>query len=673
MSNVNKSRVFIALLMLVVFSTSFSFAQDSMLTGRKESVAASPSSEKLGLKDDLEINGNKIELKAGMRPADVSRGGLFLVQFGTELSDSLESWLVANGAEVHDYAGANSYWVKARPGSNFWSNSAINAVARPTAAAKMDPLLSAVLKRREATREIKVIAVLVPGTSQDMVDALLADSGAQRLSSSVDNGRLFLKLPASAVSVISASDNVMTVEMMPFGKKLHNNKSANLIGVQKARVKYKLSGDGVKVGIVDGGEVDSNHKEFSGRLTSMTKKDVSDHSTHVAGSIGSAGKNKGSKGMAYESEIYSYDFYGNIPVVIKGGKVQKGIDVFNNSWGWKIGWEYDGIYLPGWGFIWSWYGDSLFGRYTSESRAYDANIRGKNINVVFSAGNDRNDGPGLDYFYYDVAKDVIYYGWFYGEEDTWKTIGPTGSSKNVLTVGATNGKANMSEFSSWGPTADGRVKPEVTAPGVSIFSTMPKGQYGRMSGTSMAAPITTGSIALIIEHWRNQFDEDPNPEVIRALVAATATDLGTKGPDYKFGFGALNMAEACKFINDNDEKQLIVQTGIKRGKSNVYDLTIGSSKYKEMRVVVAWLDPAGPSLVNDLDVTVTSPKGKKYKAWGLNPGNPGVKAKQIGNYRDNIEVVTVNKPYASDEWQIQIDASLKKGSKQRYCLLIYLK
>jgi subtilisin family serine protease len=672
MNSSKKLNACLVLLILVVFSLLVS-AQDSSLRNKQESIAPVPSAEKLDIRAELELNGRKINLNRGLEPKHLAMGGLFLVQLDQEISARLESTLKASGAEIHDYLGANTYWVKAKQGSSFWNNSAIRAVVRPKAEEKISPLLSRVMSHRDATASIKVITLLVPGTSAGDIQSLVTDTSAERLSDSVSNGRLFLSVPATALKSLAASDHVLSLELLPLGKTLHNNKSANQIGVQKARKKYNLSGDGVKVGIVDGGEVDTSHKEFSGRLTSMTNKDISDHSTHVAGSVGSAGKNKGSKGMAYDAQLYSYDYFGNVPVVIKQGKVQKGIDVFNNSWGYKCGWHWDGNYLIGWGYVWSWYGNDLFGKYTSESRAYDANIKAKNINVVFSAGNDRTDGPGVDFYYWDALKQKLISGWINSVDGPWRTIGPTGVAKNVLTVGATSGKSVMSDFSSWGPTDDGRLKPEITAPGVGIFSTLPGGKYGKLSGTSMAAPITTGSLALIIEHWRKQFNEDPNPEVIRALVAATAVDLGTQGPDYKYGFGRLDMATACKFIDSNDEKQLIDQAGIKKGKRITYDLTVGGSNYKEMRVVVAWLDPAGPTLVNDLDVVVISPSGKSYKAWNPNPNNPGSKAKQTGNSRDNIELVTVKNPEASDQWQIQIDASIKKGSKQRYCLIIYLK
>jgi subtilisin family serine protease len=373
--------------------------------------------------------------------------------------------------------------------------------------------------------------------------------------------------------------------------------------------------------------------------------------------------------MAPSANIYSYDFDGDPVSEMANAVNQYGIVLSNNSWGYIIGWDY--VYIDGIGWLPSWRNNlELFGKYTSDSSALDSLIIKKDLCVVFSAGNDRNDRHAYVY-YYNYTSDTIEYLNYASSDGTYMTVGPTGSAKNVIAVGAPQGAKTMSEFGSWGPTRSGMLKPEISAPGVNIYSSLPGNSYGRMSGTSMAAPVVTGSLALLMEQWRDIHGGYPSPAVIRNLIALTATEVKKLGPDYEYGFGVLNTAGAAVMIDASATSPVIVEDKVKRNKTVAYNLT-ASFNAKYLRICLAWLDPAGPSLVNDIDLKVTDQNGKVYRPYTLNPNAWATKAKKQRNYRDNIELVIIRNVYAGQQFLIEVDGyRLGKGNRQKFVLAAY--
>src|SRR5262249_44876022 len=126
----------------------------------------------------------------------------------------------------------------------------------------------------------------------------------------------------------------------------------------------------------------------------------------------------------------------------------------------------------------------------------------------------------------------------------YRKIAPPGPSKNHITVGALNSNdSSMTSFSSWGPTDDGRLKPDISGPGCQsnddngVTSTQPGGGYTALCGTSMACPTVVGVSALIIEDYRAHFPSRPEfrNSTLKAFLAHTARDLLTPGPDYQTG------------------------------------------------------------------------------------------------------------------------------------------
>ena len=107
------------------------------------------------------------------------------------------------------------------------------------------------------------------------------------------------------------------------------------------------------------------------------------------------------------------------------------------------------------------------------------------------------------------------------------TITDPGNAQEVITVGATHHSEphtyGVSYFSSRGPTGDGRMKPDIVAPGEKIRSTVPGDKMWVMDGTSMAAPHVSGVCALLMGRYSELIGE---PERIKKILMETATDLG---------------------------------------------------------------------------------------------------------------------------------------------------
>jgi serine protease AprX len=127
------------------------------------------------------------------------------------------------------------------------------------------------------------------------------------------------------------------------------------------------------------------------------------------------------------------------------------------------------------------------------------------------------------------------------------TIGSPGAADKAITVGAgadlNEGGFNITYFSSRGPTADGRVKPDIFAPGYNITAAKANSgnQYVTYSGTSMATPFTAGTIALI--HDANPSMTEPQ---IKNALYSTAIDFGKAGKDNEYGYGRLDGHAAVK-------------------------------------------------------------------------------------------------------------------------------
>jgi hypothetical protein len=498
--------------------------------------------------------------------------------------------------------------------------------------------------------EAKLVILFFPDVSLSEASSIITSYGGTIKGQAPVINALVVYLPKDLIYELAAHDTVSWIDQH-YEPSAANDGSRAVIGVNIVQSPpYNLTGTGIMVGEWDGGCVDAAHGDLTGRVTWTNCGGGYDpyHATHVAGTMlgnGSRSESAGGtpyqwKGMAPDAAVVSYlwweddseldsNYYEAIHTYH--------IDLSTNSWGF-FDWDCE---------------------YDSHTQAEDFVVigsQGKIIPIIWAAGNEGN---------------------LYG----WMSLRSNAVAKNIITVGATNSNDNSLWYrSSLGPTADGRVKPDVVAPGCEIggdngiTSTLPGNTYGVYCGTSMATPAVAGSVALMLEEWRNihpdQFDHDPLPSTIKAVLIQTALDLGNTGPDYSYGYGKINVNDAIDLIsediNDVNGVTNISEDPIRENRCGVMDcspynhftITVPQNQ-PELRITLVWDDTPGQpnpetSLVNDLDLTVKDPDGTRYYPWVLDRYNPAEPATRGTDHINNVEQVCIDNP-VSGAWTIDIN------------------
>jgi hypothetical protein len=420
-----------------------------------------------------------------------------------------------------------------------------------------------------------------------------------------------------------------------------------------------LSGSNTVIALWDQGDVRTNHLEFTNGFRVIDKDGYSggndDHSTHVAGTLVAKGVDSAAKGMAYNATLHAYKWDSDL-VEMPLAAANDRIRLSNHSYGYIMGWWY---YQIGTNLYWAWYGstnisqteDYFFGFYGDDARAVDQIIYNANYYLTaWAAGNDRsgiNNGPapGTGHYIFVNGQPVPSFATrpADGDEGNYDTLSPICVAKNILTVGSVNdlvgGYTNaagvtLSDFSSIGPTDDGRIKPDVLGNGDNLYSTLTNGSYGNQSGTSMATPNVTGSLDLLLELYQRLKGTNKVmlASTLRGIAIHTADEAGTNaGPDYRFGWGLLNTPRAALLIQSNFTAQALphIKEPILNSGDNV-EFPVVCSGTQSLKVTLAWTDPAGlanaaavdptnRALINDLDLRVVAPNGTTNYPWVLNP------------------------------------------------------
>lgn len=315
-------------------------------------------------------------------------------------------------------------------------------------------------------------------------------------------------IPAQAVQALSANPSVVLIEPdievyaigdPDYAGELNNTWGVKRIGAGEVHTNGGF-GAGVKVAVIDSG-VDGTHSDLvvAGGWDFVNKDDDpmddNGHGTHVAGTVAAVRNGIGVVGAAPEAEIYALKVLGangsgNYSDVIAALQwcVDNGIEVTNNSYGSSGD--------PG----------------TLVKAAFD-NSYAAGVLHVGAAGNSGNPAGKGD--------NVIY-------PARWGS---------VIAVAATGTNDKRASWSSTGPDV------ELSAPGVSINSTLKGGGYGTMSGTSMASPHVAGAAALV---WAT--DPALTNDAVRLALASTAQDLGSAGRDNLYGYGLVRADSAVAAV-----------------------------------------------------------------------------------------------------------------------------
>lgn len=492
-----------------------------------------------------------------------------------------------------------------------------------------------------------------------------------------------LNIPLRAVL-----DNGRIIELQRFrdGKPEYfltdNSNSAATIGSDRVYagggLGLSLSGAGITLSLWDGGAVRTSHQEFTGRVTQKDNtSSQADHATHVAGTMIATGVKSAARGMSPGANLLAHDWNNDLGEMTT--RAAEGVQVSNHSYGSVCGWinnyRNDGR--------WAWFGDPAdnspedrnFGLYDSRAREWDNLVHNSGYFLpVKSAGNDRGEGPSTQplahwEFVNGAWKLVSDIRGKDGGTEGYDCISSYGNAKNILTVGAvedipggysTSADVRMSSFSGWGPTDDGRIKPDIVTNGVALYSALKSSNaaYASYSGTSMAAPSASGSIGLILQHQKNLHGGTQlRASTIKGLLLHTADEAGNAaGPDYRFGWGLMNTATAVKLMTNaaaGSPSTLIRETEITNGA--MQEIPLYSPGRGPMNVTICWtdvpgtpqpgmVDPATRVLVHDMDLRLIGPESVVHLPWVLDPADPTAPATTGDNSRDNVEQVFVAAP-----------------------------
>lgn len=452
---------------------------------------------------------------------------------------------------------------------------------------------------------------------------------------------LKVRLRKDSLEVLAALPWLQYVEPIPSPVELLNDKStsgtrANMLAAGLPSG-VKLDGEGVTIGI---GDYSSpyGHVDISRRIASNDVTGDYWHGVHVTGTAAGGGiVNEKYKGYAPKATIVTRVSRSILNVAEELSR-DFGMVVANHSYG-TIS---TGDACPG------------FGTYSSYSNLLDQQAAElPYLQNVFAAGNSGTAAAcnGFPAGFGNVHGDYA-------------------SAKNIISVGRTLATESISLASSKGPVKDGRIKPELVAPGTSIYSTISGDVYDAASGTSMAAPAVTGGAALLYQRYRQLHNqENPKNALVKALLLNGASDKGLAGPDFSYGFGLMNLFRSVTMI----DKQHYLNGTLSHQAANEFQITVpqGTALVKAM---LYWNDIAASplagskSLVNNLDLEGFRPDGSKLSPLVPNPLSPGVAAVASLDSVNNVEQIVIANPDAGT-YTLKVKGTKVPSGPQTYFLV----
>ncbi len=533
-----------------------------------------------------------------------------------------------------------------------------------------------------------------------------------------------LQLPISDPEGLLSIDGIRWIEPSPVYE-LHNNVSQGIMGVEEVWQTYGLNGTGQMVTIADTGldtGVDDHnvtgdiHLDFDNRVTlanwaGTSPDDGHSHGTHVTGSVAGNGRESNGtiRGMAYNASIFfqaimadggSLQIPSNLSLLFQQS-YENGSRIHTNSWGSSVA----GAYTTSSQWVdWFQYHNPemliLFSAGNSGIDWYpeDGKVDGDSIGAPATAKNCLTVGASENYRLdteYDIYKWGDWSGWKYYTVGGWKYVSkypydPVHSDK------LSDDMNGLAAFSSRGPTDDGRIKPDVVAPGTEILSCnssiagsgngwglyQHNDKYLFMGGTSMSCPLTAGMAVLVRQYFtdvENLFS--PSGALVKAAMINGAVDM-TPGqysvynattkevnsrPDFDQGWGRVNLTTTISPYNGGKLGFIDEKTGIQTSDSVVRYFRVNSNE--EIRLTLAWSDfPAAPyatkTLVNDLDLILISPNGTRYH------GNDFLRP--FDDTRDdvnNVEGISISDP-ATGWWKVIINGTSVPMGPQHFAVVI---
>ncbi|WP_157833476.1 S-layer homology domain-containing protein [Desulfotruncus alcoholivorax] len=523
------------------------------------------------------------------------------------------------------------------------------------------------------TKPVAYIVTLTGAVDKPETIRLVENLGGRVLDGAAVGGRyLKVELPCDTVGELAASPLVLYVQKYE-QPELLNDRARDIVGARPLAIPSfvtpsRLNGAGVTIGLADSGLDTGSMTNIHTDLQSDPGKkprvillkswagvknpaDTNGHGTHMAGTLVGSGKASNGKyaGLAPGASLY---FQG---IVDKNGNTAPPLDLqelFGPAYSADVR-----VHVDGWG--------KKQNAYDSSAAQIDEFVRNhQDFLAIFGAGNSGPQADGLT---------------------------AEANSKNALVVGASisprpafesdmGGAGEVAVFSSRGPTVDGRIKPELVAPGTSIISTASRLVAGNLSGrpaytvmqgTSMASAVTGGAAALLRQYLQKYSGfQNPSAALMKAILINGAQHLDANPA--AAGFGQLDIGSTVIALQNKLFELVDDKKGLATGGSKVLEkkITYSGSPFK---ATLSWTDPAaepgaGTTLVNNLDLEVISPDGQIY--YGNDFDHRGKM-----DSRNNVEQVYIPNPKPG-EYKIVVrgrsileDTSREEGVTQDFALV----
>jgi serine protease AprX len=596
--------------------------------------------------------------------SDTSESNYVLVQTDGPLNEENRKRLAEAGAEIHEYVHDDTYLCEYKPADLSpvralpfvrWANVYLPGFKIPPSlrhgAALADDATVApdeVVASSRAPHEIDIVLHQgVDASDGQLRERIAAAAHVDPEMVEVGRRKIRMAIEPRYLPAVASLDEVRHVEEVP-ERQLFNNVAGPIMRASVSLNGSQYEGAGQVIAIadtgLDKGSTSDIHPAFTGRVAKLyafgrTNPDRVDdpngHGTHVAGSVLGDGNSRSMGGairgtapaatLVFQSLLDARNRLGGIPPdlhdLFLAPYENDGARVHSNSWGsTQPGRPYDQSAFEIDDMVWN----------------------HQDLVICFAAGNDGTDDNG------DGTVDP-------------GSIGSEAAAKNCITVGASesnrpqfgktygeirpdnfpanppnsdpmaNHPTGMAAFSSRGPTQEGRIKPDVTAPGTSILSTrsravvQPTTVFGTSSdpafffdsGTSMATPLTAGCVAVLRGALIERGTANPTAALLKALLVNGAGELQGQynpseagiSPNNNSGWGLVDLADS--FLTGGPDAGFADAGPIAQGSEDTFEIEVPDGQQATLKITLVWTDFPGAALQNDLDLIVRTAGGEE--------------------------------------------------------------
>jgi hypothetical protein len=394
------------------------------------------------------------------------------------------------------------------------------------------------------------------------------------------------------------------------------------------------SGAGMKIGIWDRGLPLLTHQELENRLVAGddAERSASDHATIMSSVLLGTGINPKAKGIVPDANGVVHDWRQDRLEAAQ--LAAEGLLVSCHAYG------MESASVP----------DFYFGKYLELTWDWDRIMAEMPYYLMVTAAGNHGD---LGHNASPIGGDV---------QAGWDLMLGASLSKNGLTVGAAETvwdqqylqQAKVATYSGIGPTDDGRIKPDLAIDGRAqqTASGTSDSSYTSAKGTSVATAKISGHLLQLQGYYHSLYGQYMWASTLKGLTLHTCVDVGSKGPDYKMGWGIMDMGKAAEVIRQEGYSAWIVEDTLKAGE--VYTLDLQANGEEPLEVSLSWTDPEGevkafsrvlnapdPALINDLDLRLLHDT-EIYQPWVLDKYHPDQAAKTGDNHVDPFEHISVD-------------------------------